>query len=666
MLYWLPVYILGYSLNIVVLFGFILAVGMIVDASTIVTENADKLVSAGMPVKQAYIKSAGRMAVPVLSATIGIIVVYMPLLFWPGIMGKFMYYIPVVIILVLSYSIVCAMLVVPVIAFCIEKTPLKNLSTKTNNNFFEKLSVFYERILNRILDNPKNYVKKVCIGVVACFVMYQFLGHGTTFFPEIEPKNISITVKSNGNLSLHQKAKIAKELEEITMDKIGSEVEVLYSKIGDPRQGDTQSTSDTIIVVDIELINWQKRRRCNEIIKDLQKATSHIAGVKIEIAKDRMGPSTNKPVEVRILSQKLDVLNKYADDVLKYLNSDKQFKDIDDSRASGKLEIVVEFDKNIGSLYDITVSDLYYPLASLTTGYIVGSYRPDDVDDAVDIKIVMPKELQSLKEMENLMVYSSKLKKNIAVSNFAKFKPNRENSFIKRTDGYYSVTLQANVAGGVVANNKILEVQKWLKEKYPHNKDVKFVFGGDTEKMAETGSFLIMAFFIAICVKFLILVAQYNSIYYAGLTLSAVVLSIAGVLVMLVITGKPFCVAMAGLGIISIAGIVVSNNIVLIDTFQELLNKQKIPQRDAIIKTALSRLRPVIITTTTTISGLLPMMFNVNFDFATLTFLYNAPSGQWWEELATTIAGGVLCSLVLTLTFTPAMLMIHGPKDEED
>ena len=122
------VYMLGYTLNIVVLFGFILAVGMIVDASTIVVENADKLVSSGMKVKQAYIKSAGRMAVPVLSATIGIIVVYMPLLFWPGIMGKFLKYIPLVIIFVLSYSIICAMLVVPVVAFVIETLLLAGLN----------------------------------------------------------------------------------------------------------------------------------------------------------------------------------------------------------------------------------------------------------------------------------------------------------------------------------------------------------------------------------------------------------------------------------------------------------------------------------------------------------------------------------------------------------
>ena len=205
-----------------------------------------------------------------------------------------------------------------------------------------------------------------------------------------------------------------------------------------------------------------------------------------------------------------------------------------------------------------------------------------------------------------------------------------------------------------------------LRDEYPHNKDVQFVWGGDMEQQKETGSFLVAAFLIAICIKFLILVAQYNSIYYAALTLSIVVLAVAGVLVMLVITGKPFCVAMAGMGIISIAGIVVSNNIVLIDTFQELINKYKLPTKEAIIKTMLSRLRPVLITTTTTVSGLIPMMFNFNIDFATLTFLWNAPSGQWWEELATTICGGVLCSLILTLTFTPAMLMIKSPRDEEE
>ena len=660
------VYMLGYTLNIVVLFGFILAVGMIVDASTIVVENADKLVQSGMPVKQAYIQSAGRMAVPVMSATIGIIVVYMPLMFWPGIVGKFMRYIPIVIILVLSYSILCAMLVVPVIAFTIEKTRLKNLPTKTTNNIFDKINPIYEKILLKVINNPKSYVKKVCIGVIFCFIAYQFLGHGTTFFPEIEPKNISITVKSSGNMSLKQKIEIAKDLENRTMATIGKEVEVIYSKIGDPNATDTKTTNDTIIIVDIELINWQKRRRCDDIIKDLKSATSDIAGVKLEIAKDRNGPTSSKPIEVKILSQDLNLIGKYADDVMSYMYADKQFTDIDDSRASGKIEIVAEFDTNIGTLYGVSVSDLYYPLASMTKGYKIGSYRPDDVDDAVDIVIKVPHELQNLKEMENLTVYSSKLNKNITVNNFVKFKPNRENSFIKRTDGYYSITLSANVSKGVVANNKLIELQKWLNTKYLHSKDVQFVFGGDMEQQKETGSFLLAAFFVAICVKFLILVAQYNSVYYATLTLSVVVLAIAGVLVMLVITGKPFCVAMAGMGIISIAGIVVSNNIVLIDTFQELINKQKMLTREAVIKTMMSRLRPVLITTTTTVSGLIPMMFNFNIDFATLSLLVNAPSGQWWEEMAATICGGVCCSLILTLTFTPAMLMIKAPRDEEE
>lgn len=659
------VYLMGYTLNMVVLFGFILAVGMIVDASTIVTEYADKLTSTGMKVKQAYIQSAGRMAVPVLSATIGIIVVYMPLLFWPGIMGKFMKYIPIVIILVLSYSIVCAMLIVPVVAFVIEKTPLKNLSTKSGSDIFDKITPMYEKVLNYVIDHPKKYVKIICICVVGSFFFYKFFNHGTSFFPEMEPKNISITVKSNGNMSLNKKIELAKQLEKITMNTVGKEVSVLYSKIGE-ENNNQKITSDTIAIIDIELIHWTLRRKCNDIVKDLQKATKDIAGVKLEIAKDRQGPSTGKPIELRILSQKLDILDEYADKVLEKMSRDKQFKDIDDSRASGKIEIVVEFDKNIASLYDITVSDLYSPLASLTKGYTIGTYRPDDVDDAVDIRIIMPKELQTLKEMESLTIYSPKLRKNVAIKNFAKFKPNKETSFIKRTNGNYSITISSNVADGVVANNKLNELQQWIDLNFKDQNDVIFDWGGDMEQQKETGSFLIVAFLVAICIKFLILVAQYNSIYYAGLTLSAVVLSVAGVLIILVLSGKPFCVAMGGLGIISIAGIVVSNNIVLIDTFQELINKEKMNTRDAVIKTALSRLRPVLITTTTTITSLIPMMLNINIDFTSFSIIYDAPSGQMWEDLAATIIGGVCCSLILTLTFTPAMLMIKSPRDEED
>ena len=660
------VYAMGYTLNMVVLFGFILAVGMIVDASTIVTEYADNLIKQGMKVKQAYIKSAGRMAVPVLSATIGIIVVYMPLMFWPGIMGKFIKYIPIVIILVLTYSIICAMLVVPVIAFVIEKTPLRNLPTENKHNIFAVITPFYEKILDKVLDNPKGYIKKVCIGVVAVFVAYSFFNHGTTFFPDIEPRNIAVVVKNKGNISLHNRVKIAKEIENRIMASIGKEVKTLYSKIGDQESKQTSYTSDTIMVFDVELINWQKRRFTNKIIPDLQKALKDVPGVNIEVAKDRMGPVKGKPFELRILSRQIGNLDPYADAVLKHMKGDKDFKDIDDSRSSGKLEILVEFDKNLGSLYGIGVSDLYYPLASMTKGYVVGSYRPDDVDDAVDIVIKVPTELRSLKEMENLTIFSPQARKNIAVKNFAKFRANKENSFVKRTNGYYSVTLSSNVRDGVVANNKIAEVQRWLDFHYKNNHDVIFEWGGDTEQQKETGSFLIMAFLVAIIIKFLILVAQYNSIYYAGLTLGIVVLAVAGVLVMLVLTFKPFCVAMGGMGIIAIAGVAVSNNIVLIDTFQEFLNKEKLPLREAVRRTAISRLRPVLITTTTTVMGLVPMMFNIGFDFTTLDVLINSPSGQMWEEMSATIAGGVLCSLLLTLTFTPAMLMVHAPKDEDD
>ena len=660
------VYAMGYTLNIVVLFGFILGVGMIVDASTIVVEYADKLISTGVKVKEAYIRAAGRMATPVLSATIGIIVVYMPLLFWPGIMGKFLKYIPITIILVLSYSIIFAMLVVPVIGFCIEKTRLKNLSTKSNFDIFEKITPIYEKILNKILDNPKSYLKKIFVIFILSFFVYSFFGRGTKFFPDIEPKNINITVKANSNISLNKKIEIAKKLEDVVFKTIGKEVKIMYSKIGDPKENDTKTTSDTIIVVDIELINWQKRRMSEEIINDLKKATKDISGIKIEVAKDREGPNTSKPIELKILSQDFKNIDKYADDVLKYIRNDKQYKDIDDSRSSGKTEIVVEFDKNIASLYGITVYDLYYPLSSLTDGYTISTYRPNDVDDAVDINIIMPKEIRSIKEMQNLSVYSNMLNKNVNINNFTKFIPNVEKSFIKRTNGLYSVVLSANVADGVIVNNKIAELQQFIDENYKNNNEIKFSFGGDMEQQKETGSFLIMAFFVAICMKFLILVAQYNSVYYATLTMSAVFVAIGGVLYLLVLTFKPFCVAMGGMGIISIAGIVVSNNIVLIDTFQELINKYKMATREAVIKTALSRLRPVLITTTTTLAGLVPMMFNISFDFTNLSLVYNAPSGMWWEELATTICGGVLFALVLTLTCTPAMLMIYSPRDEEE
>ena len=182
-------------------------------------------------------------------------------------------------------------------------------------------------------------------------------------------------------------------------------------------------------------------------------------------------------------------------------------------------------------------------------------------------------------------------------------------------------------------------------------------FRGDFENMEETGNFLVKAFFIAIFLMLTILVTQFNSFYHAGLILSAIILSIVGVLIGLLLLGEPFGVVMSGMGVIALAGIVVNNNIVLIDTFNQLI-KEGIPTIDAALRTGAQRLRPVLLTAVTTVLGLVPMVFQWNIDLINNHVTAGAPSSQWWTQLSTAIAGGLTFATVLTLVLTPCLLVI--------
>ncbi|MEN9782466.1 MAG: hypothetical protein RL208_616, partial [Pseudomonadota bacterium] len=659
-------HLLGYTLNVVSLFGLILATGMIVDASIIVVEYADNLIHEGMEVKQAYIKAAGRMAIPVLSATIGIIIVYLPLLSWPGIVGKFMKYIPIAIISVLSYSILCALFLVPVMGAFIEKTRFKNLPSHIESNLIDKILAIYKPILERILNNPKKFVNNVIYVVIATFIMYQFFGHGVDFFPSSEPKNINISASTNGNISTKEKLEIAKEIEQrVLSSKISKDIYVYYNKV---IVNDRSLSEDIINIADIELKDWDKRRKAKYIISHIKALLGNINGLNIKIEEERNGPSTGKPIKIYLSAPSFDKLAHYTQITYNIMNRVDGLIDIDDNAFSKKTELFIDFDKNMGSLYNMSMIDMYAPLAMITEGYIVGKFKPDNLDSDMDILIRYPKEERKITSLENVQIpIYNKINNsvsNIDINKVATIQTQKENTYINKVNGLYTVTINANVKSGVIVDQKVKEIKN-IFDKMQNKDNVQMHLSGDAESQKEAGSFLLGAFSTAIFIKFVILVLQYNSIYYSLLTLSAVLLSVSGILVMLLATFKTFGIVMSGLGIISVAGVVVSNNIIFIDTFQELINHQKMAIKEAIIHTAISRLRPILATALTAIAGLVPMVFNISIDFFHFKIIFNSPAGQMWEQLSATIAGGLIVSTALTLTFTPAMLMIKAPRDED-
>tara|TARA_R110002095_G_scaffold32970_6_gene31505 strand:- start:391 stop:1260 length:870 start_codon:yes stop_codon:yes gene_type:complete len=245
----------------------------------------------------------------------------------------------------------------------------------------------------------------------------------------------------------------------------------------------------------------------------------------------------------------------------------------------------------------------------------------------------------------------------VPISNFVKREARQKVGNINRADGERIMTVKANVVAGVLVDEKVREIQTWLENEANINPEVSYVFKGEDEEQKKAQEFLGKAFAVALFIMAIILVTQFNSFYHAFLILTAVIMSTIGVFVGLIITGQPFGIVMTGVGVIALAGIVVNNNIVLIDTYTHL-QRQGMDAMEAVLRTGAQRLRPVLLTTITTIFGLLPMTLQVNIDFISRGVVVGAPSSQWWVQLSTAVAFGLTFATLLTLVMTPALLLL--------
>jgi multidrug efflux pump len=282
----------------------------------------------------------------------------------------------------------------------------------------------------------------------------------------------------------------------------------------------------------------------------------------------------------------------------------------------------------------------------------------DDADGSVDINVRFPAGERTLEQLQTLRVPTSAGL--VPITNFVTFEPAPRSGTITRIDQQRVVTIEANVAPGVLVNDQVVALQAAI-DRMELPDGVEATFAGEAQDQMDSMIFLVGAFATAIFLMFVILVIQFNNFYQAFVVMSAIVFSIAGVLFGLIVTGRPFGVVMGGIGVIALAGIVVNNNIVLIDTYNDL-KKAGLSPLEAALRTGAQRLRPVVLTSVTTALGLLPMVIGVNLNFFTREIVYGAPSTQWWTELSSAIAGGLVIATVLTLIVTPAMLMLGEKK----
>jgi multidrug efflux pump len=480
---------------------------------------------------------------------------------------------------------------------------------------------------------------------------YSKFGHGVEFFPEVEPDYGQVIVHARGNLSLDEKDAAVRAVEKKVLATQG--LKTVYTRVGEQPRGSTDIAEDAIGVIQFEFADWQARKPAHVIMDEIRKETHDIPGILTEVTAPRAGPPTGKPIQVQLSSLDPDKLPAAAKKVAGILSQMPAIRDLDDGLPLPGIDWKLEVDKAEAAKYGANLSAVGTAVQLVTNGVKVTEYRPSDTDKAVDIIVRFPRDRRSLNQIDELRVQTPS--GYVPIGNFVTRVPAHSVGYINRVNGNRVMTVASNLADGVQS----AEVQKEIAQKLNAadlGAGVTFKLKGEDEERAKAGAFLGKAFGTAMFLIFAILLAQFNKFTSVGLVLSAVLLSTIGVLLGLMIMGQPFGVVMTGIGIIANAGVIVNNNIVLIDTYDRL-RREGVAAYDAIIETCRERARPVVLTAVTAILGVLPIAFGINLDFIGREITHGAPATQWWISLSTAIVFGLGFATVLTLVVTPAALM---------
>ncbi|PML58550.1 efflux RND transporter permease subunit [Vibrio lentus] len=643
--------VFGLTVNIVVLFSLIMAVGMLVDGAIVVTEFADRRMQEGEGRKAAYRDAAKRMAWPITASTATTLAAFAPLLFWPDVTGEFMKFLPLTLIATLTASLIMALLFVPVLGGLIGKPQYVSPKSQArmvalhNGDFSQAtgLTKAYYHTLSIAIKHPFKILFSAILLAVTVGFTYSKAGLGAEFFPEVDPPFFNVKVRSHGDLSIQEKDVIMRDIEQVMLNH--DEFDTVYTRTG----GD-----DQIGLISITPVDWQYRRSVKAIIDELKAQTDQYAGVEIEYKFPDAGPPVENDLVIELSAKTPEQLNQAAKIVRGWADGNQALTNISDTASKDGIDWKVDIRRDDAARFAADATLVGNTVQFVTNGLKIGDYLPDDSSEEVDILVRYPSDKRDIGRFDQLRVKTPAGL--VPITNFAQIVPDHKQDTIKRLDGKRVVNIMADMEEGYNLALELPKIEQSLSE-LGLPSSVEFRIRGQNEEQENSSAFLQSAFMVALAVMALILITQFNSFYQAFLILSAVLFSTVGVFVGLLIFQRPFGIVMSGIGVIALAGIVVNNNIVLIDTYNQLI-KRGLDKRDAILRTGVQRLRPVMLTTVTTILGLMPMVLEMNIDLINQKIEFGAPSTQWWSQLATAIAGGLAFATVLTLVLTPCLLML--------
>ncbi|MEM8536772.1 MAG: efflux RND transporter permease subunit [Pseudomonadota bacterium] len=786
--------VMGISISNIVMFGLILAVGMLVDGAIVVVEYADKRIRQGSGPMRAYVEAAKRMFWPIISSTATTLCAFLPMLFWPGVPGQFMGMLPVTLIFVLSASLVVALIYLPVLGgvtgrlslvfggasnwlrahlpwalrallvpvaimvvftgamLTLNPAYLSGGAVQTSG-FGQSLPGIvlflagafmlsitmgaakierapraikagyrrspFGRFMHFIVGNP--VMPLVTVGAVAFTVMsifgyYGANNNGVEFFVETEPEQSIVYVQARGNLSLVEKDALVRQAEAVVMAHPGVTTAFAFAGAGGLNTDSSGGAApvDTIGQIQFETIPWEDRAGIAEldgdvILAEIEAELAKIPGIQTDILVLSRGPASGKPVHLRLRGDNMDTLREATEIARAQFMDTPGLISIEDSLPLPGIDWQIDVDVEKAGRYGADVASVGAMVQMVTRGILLHTMRVDSSDEEIEIRVRLPEEYRVLSTLDTLKVPTSQGQ--IPLSQFTTRTPVEKVGLINRVDQKRYFDVKADVgpdlvnltadgetlavvqlvnaeavgrdryetvallgettdasltqlidAGEIVEspvnpNERIAVLNEWLATN-PFPNGISHEWTGDQEDQEESGAFLQVAFLGALGLMFIILLAQFNSIYNSLLVLMAVVMSTAGSLVGMLVMDQAFSIIMTGTGIVALAGIVVNNNIILIDTYQEY--SKYMPRTEAITRTAEARIRPVLLTTITTMAGLAPMMFGLSLNFMNGGYSIDSPTALWWKQLATSVVFGLGIATMLTLVFTPSMLAVRA------
>jgi multidrug efflux pump len=635
--------LMGFTINMIVLFSLILAVGMLVDDAIIVTEFAERRMTEGMPKQEAFALAAKRMAGPVIAATMTRIAAFSPLLFWPGIVGDFMKYLPITLIVTLAASMLYALVFTPTLGALFAKAPAHDEG--------EHRDGLYMAVVKQAVRFPITAIMLTVALLGGIIYSYGKFGAGVEFFPSVEPDYGLLYVHARGNLSLAEMDLATKEAENRLLGWPG--VKSVYTRVG-KTQGGQDIPEDVVGVIQYEFVDWRERKPANKILDDLRAAMAGIPGVDVEVRVPEAGPPTGKAIQVRLSAADPAGLDKKAKAVAARIAQVPGVIDVSDGLPPPGVDWAIEVDRAKAAQYGVSPTSVGTAIQLVTNGLKLSEYRPAGVDNAVDIRLRLPEDRRTLSTLDELRLQTAQ--GSVPLSNFVSRKAEPTVGILHRIDGQRTIVVQANVASGMQVAAVQQEVSKAIGE-MDLGSGTRWKLAGSNEDSAEASAFLSKAFGAAIFLIFLVLLAQFNKFTSVWLVLSCVVMATIGVFLGMLLTGEAFGIVMSGIGVIALAGVVVNNNIVLIDTYDRL-REEGWNKLDAVLQTCRERARPVVLTAVSAVLGVLPIAFGLGLEIFHQETTINAPSTQWWIQLSSAIVFGLSFATILTLVVTPSMLMV--------